>query len=523
MIRPSVLAFAILAISHLHAQVFTQGSLKYAVNGEGCVAIIGCTSSQSGFLRVPNQIVYQGSSYRVNAIRARAFAGQSKVLNLILPEQLDTIGFDAFYGCHNLRNITGLKRLDVCEPYAFSKTALTSLDWSQDTVGTLCDGVFAQCTKLAQVSLPAELTSLPEAIFQGCTSLTSVNLSSLPLTQIGPRAFAHCTAFQALELPSTLLGIGDEAFAGMTALISIELPAGITSIGVQAFADCSMLQTVELPDGLVTLGYSPFARSGALREVVLPAKITDIDDKFVFADCPALETISIAASAPYYSSTDGVLRNRLGNKIIAYPPTLSRQVHPTLRTTSQPLAPGALMGCELDEVLLLPAPVNTIPREAFAGTSGLKSLEMATRSNLTTIEIRAFEKSRDLTYVDIPSKTKTIGNAAFRGDESIQEIFVWATSAPALPDSAFSQTVYENAVLYTPTGKTELYTSAPGWSLFNHISDDSATGIERNEELRIKNEELNDEAVYDLAGRKVFNGKLRQGIYIVNAKKRVIK
>lgn len=512
--RPSFLAFTILVISHLHAQVFTQGSLKYAVNGEGCVALIGCTSSQNGILRVPTQIVYQGTSYRVNVVRARAFAEQSRIINLFLPEQLDTIGQDAFYKCQNLRNITGLKRVDVCEPYAFSTTALTSLDWSQVTMGTIGDGAFAQCTQLTQVSLPPGLKTLPEAIFRGCTSLTSINLSSLPLTHIGPRAFAQCSALQTLELPSTLTVIGDEAFADMTALVAIELPEGITSIGAQAFAGCTMVQTVKLPEELTTIGYSPFARCNGLREVVLPAKISDIDDKFVFADCPALEKISIEEYARFYSCSDGVLRNRIGSKIIAYPAALSRQVHPTLRATSQPLAPGALMGCELDEVLLLPALVNTIPREAFASTSGLRSIEMATRSNLTTIEIRAFEKSRDLTYVDIPSKTKTIGNAAFRGDENIQEVFVWATSAPALPDSAFSQTVYENAVLYTPTGKTELYTSAPGWSLFNHISDDSATGIERNEEL-------NDGAVYDLAGRKVFNGKLPRGIYIVNAKKRV--
>lgn len=512
--RPYLLAFAMLAISHLHAQVFTQGNLKYAVNGEESVAVIGCSTTPSSVLRIPTNIIYNNTSYRVNAIRARAFVGQGTIMTLMMPAQLDTIGHDAFYRCQKLRNLMGLSRVDVCESYAFSMTGLTSLDWSQITVGTLGDGVFAQCTQLSEVNLPAELEALPEAIFRGCKSLTAINISSLPLTRIGPRAFYQCSSLQGLELPGTLVEIGDQAFADMKALASVELPAGITSIGAQAFAGCQMLQSIALPEQLISLGYSPFAGCNQLREVSLPAKISDIDDKFVFADCPALEEISIAEGARYYSCTDGVLRNRTGSKIIAYPAALSRQVHPTLRTTSQPLAPGALMGCELGEVLLLPAQVSAVPREAFAGTSGMKSLEMAPRSALTTIGIRAFEGSRDLTYVQIPNKTKSIDNAAFRGADNIQEVFTLATSVPALADSAFSQTVYENALLHTPADKSALYEAAPGWRLFNNISDDCATDIGQTT--------ADDRpAFYNLQGIQVL--RPRKGIFIVNAKKKVIK
>ena len=509
-----ILAFAILVISHLHAQVFTQGDLKYAVNGEESVAVIGCSTTPSSILRIPTNIIYNNTSLRVNAIRARAFAGQNTLMTVMMPAQLDTIGHDAFYRCQKLRNLMGLSKVDVCESYAFSMTGLTSLDWSQITVGTLGDGVFAQCKQLAEVNLPAELEVLPEAIFHGCKALTSIDLSSLPLTRIEPRAFYQCSSLQGLELPSTLVEIGDQAFADMTALASIELPAGITTIGAQAFAGCQTLQSITLPEQLVSLGYSPFAGCNQLRDVILPAKISDIDDKFIFADCPALEEISIADGARYYSCSDGVLRNRIGSMIVAYPPVLSRQVHPTLRATSQPLAPGALMGCELEEFLLLPAQVNSVPREAFAGTTGLRSIEMATRSSLTTIGIRAFENSRDLTYVFIPNKMKSIDNAAFRGAFNIREVFSLASSVPALADSAFSKTVYDNSILHTPTDKSMLYEEAQGWCLFNHILDDNVTNIAQTT--------TDDRQVfYNLQGVRVSNP--RKGIFIVNTKKKVIK
>ena len=52
------------------------------------------------------------------------------------------------------------------------------------------------------------------------------------------------------------------------------------------------------------------------------------------------------------------------------------------------------------------------------------------------------------------------------------------------------------------------------------VSEDEATSI--NEELRVKNEESAG-AVFDLSGRKVANGKLPNGVYIINGRKVVIK
>lgn len=502
--------------SQLWAQDIKQGSQKYSVNGTGTVAFLGCTLPQTGILRVPSTIVDHGTSYRVSAIRARAMAGQ-EIVTVILPERLDTIGQDAFYGCSYLLNVSGLKEVGVCEAYAFSRTAFTSIDWSQFTIGKLGHGVFAGCTQLTEVLLPSQLTILPEALFRDCTSLKAVNTSSLPLTKIEARAFAGCTSLPTLDLPATLKEIGDEAFAFMTSLPSISLPSSITTIGAFAFRGCTQLQTLQLSDELVSLDVSPFFGCSSLREVNLPKKLSDIDEKYIFADCPALESINMSEGSYYYSSIDGVLYDQRGNKIIAYPAVRSHYTPPTLRTTSQPFAPGALMGCQLTPAISLPSPVTVLPREVFAKTAGLEKVEIPSRSNLTTIDSRAFAYSRDLISVTLPAKLKTIGNAAFFGCSQISNVYTLSSTPPTLTDPVFASTVYASAILHTPIGKAATYSAAPGWMLFQNIQDDGATNIEKP----TSEEGVQTTETYDLFGRRVSHPI--RGIYISNGHKTLIR
>ena len=60
--------------------------------------------------------------------------------------------------------------------------------------------------------------------------------------------------------------------------------------------------------------------------------------------------------------------------------------------------------------------------------------------------------------------------------------------------------------------------SGSGIKAFYFGDDDDPTGIERNEELRMKNEE-SEGAIYNLAGQRIDNSQLKRGIYIVNGKK----
>ena len=496
-------------------QTFTSGQLRYAVNGSQTVAVVGTTASVAGVVRIGQTVVNSGKTYTVSAIRSKAFENQAMMTAVTLPAQLDTIGQDAFYRCTKLVVVQGLSEVDVIAPFAFSKSGLHSLDLSEKQVNTIGAGAFSDCVAMTTFRLPNTLTAIPDAMLSGCTMLNTLQLPDA-LTRIGWRAFSGCKALTSLTLPESLTEIGDEAFENMAALKDITLPTGIKKMGASVFRNCTSIEELILPEELTTLGYAPFSGCSSLRKVTIGAHLQDIDDKFVFSDCEALESIEVKGSV-LYSATDGVLRNRIGTKIIAYPPVLSRSVHPTLRSTSQPLAPGALMGCELSEAFQLPAQVTSLPREAMAGTTGLKNLMMASRSFLETIGERALANSRDLEALTLSAKLKSLDYCVFEGDSSLTDVHILAATPPTMPDSAFSSMTYTGAVLHTPVGKADAYKTAEAWCLFNQIIDDGTTAID----LVPATSKSTAGAIYDLSGRRV--EKAEKGIFIQDRRKIMVR
>ncbi len=79
--------------------------------------------------------------------------------------------------------------------------------------------------------------------FQGCDSLTSVNIPS-SVTSIEWMAFSGCDSLTSITIPSSVMSIEKEAFSLCSSLTSITIPSSVTSIGSEAFYGCSSLTSV---------------------------------------------------------------------------------------------------------------------------------------------------------------------------------------------------------------------------------------------------------------------------------------
>ena len=66
----------------------------------------------------------------------------------------------------------------------------------------LAISAFQNCTSLAEISLPASLTSIKEKAFQSCTSLTEISLPA-SLTRIGIYVFRNCSSLQYIRIEAT--------------------------------------------------------------------------------------------------------------------------------------------------------------------------------------------------------------------------------------------------------------------------------------------------------------------------------
>ena len=154
------------------------------------------------------------------------------------------------------------------------KNALIPDEVGGKRVTSIAPGVF-KGTKLASVTLPKDVTVIPDECFAKCSNLTSVNLDNI--TEIGDKAFQNCL-FLNYELPDGLKKIGCSAFA----MISVGpgkvvLPEGIESIGAMAFRGNETLTEVVFPEnGEISVGEKAFEYCGSLMTVTVPENVTEI-------------------------------------------------------------------------------------------------------------------------------------------------------------------------------------------------------------------------------------------------------
>ena len=160
-------------------------------------------------------------------------------------------------------------------------------------------GLFANCTRLEKVSLPADATTLEKDAFMGCTSLQEIEI---PASVASILPSSGCTALEYLNVSGAnanyksqdgvlLNGNGTEIiWFPMGKKGEYSLPSTITAIGNYAFKECS-IETFILPDNLKEIGQGAFMDS-RVKEVRLPANLQQIPTS-TFQGCTQLRVVRI--------------------------------------------------------------------------------------------------------------------------------------------------------------------------------------------------------------------------------------
>ena len=194
---------------------------------------------------------------------------------------------------------------------------------------TLAKSMFIGCSALESVTLPTDITRIPNSMFWGCKKVVIDNLSECTqLTTIGQSAFQDTevlvftlpdtvttiekSAFQSafkkggsitINPTSQLQTIGQGAFQDCRTLGAIYIPSTVTSIGTQAFQQTYALKTVEnLENCQVTeLPDSVFHYSSALTNIKLPKGLTTLGN--AFSSCEKLTLMYIPDTVTSISDT----------------------------------------------------------------------------------------------------------------------------------------------------------------------------------------------------------------------------
>lgn len=350
--------------------------------------------------------------------------------------------------------------------------------------------------------------TIPDNALKNCTSLTTINLPSA-LTKIGRMALYGLWRIKTFTIPSTVTFIGDQAFRGCEEMTAIDLPSELITLDSYALEECYALLSITIPSKVTTIGYGAFFKCHALKSVTLPSSLTSIDGG-VFQACRSLETInfpSTLTSIGYQAFGGTALKN------ITLPPALKT------------IGEGAFIECGSLLSVFIPASVTTIGNYVFTYSTGLKNVDPANLnyssidgvlfdksqttlihcpislagsytipSTVSIIDLRAFERCRDLTSITIPSGVTTIKNLGFAECVKLTTLSI-PSSVTSIGSSAFyfctgltslyanpltpvnltgSTYVFYNintstCILYVPFGSLSAYQAANQWKDFVHI------------------------------------------------------
>ena len=184
----------------------------------------------------------------------------------------------------------------------YNCTSLTSIT-IPDSVTSIGASAFFYCTSLTSITIPDSVTSIGASAFFYCTSLTNITLSN-NITNIGNDAFYSCSSLTSITIPSSVTNIEDFTFYGCWNLTSITIPDSITSIGRSAFRDCSSLTSITIPDSVTSIGYAAFYDCSSLTSITIPDSVTSIGN-YAFDNCKNLKTISLSCKSTLKRSDFG--------------------------------------------------------------------------------------------------------------------------------------------------------------------------------------------------------------------------
>ncbi len=377
--------------------------------------------------------------------------------SVVLPESVTTIGHRAFYSCSNLSSVSipeSVTNIEIGEQ-AFLGTPWFDAQLEKKPFAIVNSMIIASnpdtCT--GNLVIPESITTIGNGAFSDCTNLTSVIIPE-SVTTIGDGAFSDCTNLTSVTIPESVTTIGGFAFSGCTNLTSMTIPESVITIDISAFSDCENLTSITIPDSVKNIEDYAFENCLSLTSVTLSKNITHIGTD-VFSNTPwlnaqleensfvVINSIIIASNKNTCTGDliipEGV--TTIGNNVFSYCENLTSVSIPEGVTT---IGNDVFSYCENLTSVSIPEGVITIGDNVLEGCNGLTSVTIP--ESVTNIGAWSFSGCNNLTSVIIPENVTTIGYSAFGYCEKLASVTI-SENVTNVGDEVFLDTPWADAQL----------------------------------------------------------------------------
>ena len=314
-----------------------------------------------------------------------AFSGYKYLRSIKIPDSVTSLANNVFHNCTALESVvlpSGITRIPT---YAFNN-----------------------CQSLTSIVIPDSVTYMADCIFSGCTSLKSVKLSK-NLKTLKRLTFYNCPKLTDITLPKGLTTLEESIFHSCKSLKEIVVPDSVTSIGETVFYQCSSLESVKIGSGLKTIPKSTFQYCSSLKNIELPRSLTGIGDQ-AFYNCSSLKSLELPD-----------LLTSIGNS--AFSGTNLTNIELPESLTS--IGSSAFYKCQFTDISF-PGSLKTIGSNAFSHCGSLKNVML--NEGLTTISSSAFSNCTSLKKIIIPESVTSLATNAFSGDTIILCVYSGSTA-----------------------------------------------------------------------------------------------
>lgn len=182
-------------------------------------------TTYAGEVTIPETFAVEGKTYRVTSVDEMAFANNTTLTKLTLPESITAFGKGAFTNCS--------AQTDINIP---------------STIQDIPSACFAQCKKMAAFTMPEQVKTIGNLAFANCANANKIELNE-GITTIGERAFLGCSSIKEITLPSTVCKIGGNAFYRASKLTKIHCKATTPPALSDSLGDYISKATLFVPTG----------------------------------------------------------------------------------------------------------------------------------------------------------------------------------------------------------------------------------------------------------------------------------